>query len=198
MKSKVSRLLVFAASVVLVVALFAPLWHYNFVAPQYPEGLRLRIYANHIGGRVNLINELNHYVGMGDIREERFPELRVIPWLVVGLFVSGLSVCLAGGLRALIGWLGAFAVCALALLLDFYHWLYVYGHYLDPHAAIKIPPFTPYIVGRYSFLNFHIVAYPGIGGAAMIVSFLLGASALWLEWSALRRAPVKAGARLVA
>jgi copper chaperone NosL len=158
-----------------------PLWSYGFSAPQYPEGLVMWIYASHLGGRVDLINELNHYIGMRTIAEEGFVELKVIPVLLVVLIVGGVLVALFGGVKSLIAWVFFFALSGVGLLADFYHWLYVYGHDLDPHAAIKIPPFTPHLIGSYSFLNFHIMAWPDVGALAMICSFLFGAAALLWE-----------------
>jgi copper chaperone NosL len=178
---QISRVLIVLSAVSLVPAFTAPLWSYGFSAPQYPEGLMMWIYANHISGRVDLINELNHYIGMHDIVESGFVELKIIPVLLAFLIVSALAVALFGGLRSLLAWQAFFAISGLALLGDFYHWLYVYGHDLDPHAAIKIPPFTPHLIGAYMFLNFHIMAWPDWGAFAMVFSFVLGGIALVWE-----------------
>jgi copper chaperone NosL len=178
---QISRVLIVLSAISLVPAFMAPLWSYGFSAPQYPEGLMMWIYANRITGRVDLINELNHYIGMHEIVESEFVELKIIPVLLVLLIVSGLAVGLFGGLRSLLAWLGFFAISGLALLGDFYRWLYVYGHDLDPHAAIKIPPFTPHLIGAYMFLNFHIMAWPDWGAFAMMFSFALGGVALVWE-----------------
>jgi copper chaperone NosL len=40
------------------------MWQIELEAPQYPEGLVLKLHANKIGGDVEIINGLNHYIGM--------------------------------------------------------------------------------------------------------------------------------------
>ncbi len=178
---RISRVLLVLAALSLLPAFFLPLWSYGFSALQYPEGLMMWIYANHISGRIDLINELNHYIGMREIVESGFPELKIIPVLLALLIILAIGIALAGGLRSLLVWQSLFAIVGLGLLGDFYHWLYVYGHDLDPHAAIKIPPFTPHLIGAYTFLNFHIMAWPDWGAFAMVFSFVLGGIALVWE-----------------
>ncbi len=185
--------MVYAAAIILLVSFFAPLWHYNFTAPlypEYPQGLPLTIYINRLGGRINLINGLNHYIGMAKINGSDFRVLHIMPWLVALLAASGVIVATWGQdhLWPLVLWLGAFAVIGLALLGDFYWWLYAYGNNLDPHAAIRIAPFTPHLFGSYTILaTFRVMTWPGIGGIAMMASFGLGFFAfltLWLVRSA--------------
>lgn len=177
-----SRLLIWSASGILLVALFTPLWHYDFTAPQYPEGLPMTIYINHLGGRIDLVNELNHYVGMSKIDESAFPELLVMSWMVAILSVAGLAAGATRRLWALGLWLGVFATASLVLLGDFYWWLYFYGHNLNPRAAIRIAPFTPRLLGSYHLMNFQVTSYPGLGGIAMMSSFALGFIAFAVRW----------------
>lgn len=179
---------VYAAAIVLLGTFLAPLWHYNFTAPlypEYPQGLPLTIYINHVGGRINLINGLNHYIGMAKINESDFHVLYVMPWLVALLCGTGLVVATwsRDRLWPLVAWLGAFSAIGLALLGDFYWWLYTYGNNLNPHAAIRIAPFTPRLLGSYTILGtFHVMTWPGLGGIAMMASFGLGFLALAAEW----------------
>ena len=56
--------------------------------PQYPEGLRLLIYPGKLGGNVDIINGLNHYIGMKTLHTEDFLEFKILPW-IIGVF-SGL------------------------------------------------------------------------------------------------------------
>ena len=58
------RILLIIGGVLLVIVLFVPLWQIQLSAPQYPEGLILKIYPHKLGGNVNIINGLNHYIGM--------------------------------------------------------------------------------------------------------------------------------------
>jgi copper chaperone NosL len=179
---RVSRAMIYLGALVLLAAFAAPLWHYDFSAPQYPEGLPMTIYINHLGGRIDLVNELNHYVGMLKIDEKSFPELTVMPWLVALLCAGGIAAAASRRLWAVGAWLVVFAVASLILLGDFWWWLYAYGHYLDPHAAIRIAPFMPRLFGSYGMMNFHIVSYPGWGGVAMIASFGFGFFGFLIGW----------------
>lgn len=180
--------MVCAAAITLLGSFLAPLWHYNFTAPlypEYPQGLPLTIYINHVGGRINLINGLNHYIGMAKINENDFRVLYIMPWLVALLCASGLVVATwsRDRLWPLVAWLGAFSAIGLALLGDFYWWLYAYGNDLNPHAAIRIAPFTPHLWGSYTILaTFHVMAWPGLGGIALMASFGLGFLALVVQW----------------
>lgn len=54
--SKLSRILLFLAATLFVGSLFVPMWQIELEAPQYPEGLVLRLHADKIGGDVEIIN----------------------------------------------------------------------------------------------------------------------------------------------
>src|SRR6185369_7116399 len=120
-----------------------PLWHIDLIAPQYPEGLGLRIWVDQITGLkpndVNSINGLNHYIGMRAIEPDMIPELRLMPRLLAAAIAAGLLVALVGRRPPLYAWAGLFALGAAAGLGDFWKWGYDYGHQLDPHAAISVP-----------------------------------------------------------
>lgn len=46
------------------------------MAPQYPEGLLMYINANSLTGDVNIINGLNHYIGMKTLHAKSLSSLR--------------------------------------------------------------------------------------------------------------------------
>src|SRR5688572_31224379 len=75
-----SRLVIAFAALLLLALYVTPLWRIDLHAPQYPEGLGLRIWVNQIAGAepndLNSINGLNHYIGMHPIEPDDFPELR--------------------------------------------------------------------------------------------------------------------------
>jgi copper chaperone NosL len=75
--SGLSKLLLLAAAVLLIVSLFVPLWSIYLDAPQYPEGLKLEIWPNKIAGDVDIINGLNHYIGMKTLKTSDFIEFTV-------------------------------------------------------------------------------------------------------------------------
>ena len=98
--SKTSRLMTMVASLLLAAALALPTWRINLIAPQYPEGLGMQIHLGAIDGvgqyDLQNINELNHYIGMRVIQPSDMPELRYMPWVVVGLVVLGLAAAARG------------------------------------------------------------------------------------------------------
>jgi hypothetical protein len=182
-----SRILVATAVLLLGLAYVFPLWHIALKAPQYPEGLGLLISVNKITGAspqdLNSINNLNHYIGMKKIEPDDIPELRYMPWMLLGLMVAGAAVAVAGRRWMLWFWVVVFLAGASAGLADFYKWGYDYGHNLDPHAIIKVPGMTyqPPVFGTRQLLNFSATSWPALGGWAAIVALGIGVTVLVVE-----------------
>jgi copper chaperone NosL len=82
-----------------------------------------------------------------------------------------------------------FVYFGLFSLWSFYHKLYVYGHELDPTAAVKVPPFTPPVFGHTTMANFEVYSYPDVGSYCMAVVPLALFAAMWLS----RKAHVEKG-----
>ena len=168
--SRFSRLVLAMGALSLGLLYFLPLWHIGLKAPQYPEGLGLYIAMNEIRGEqpqdLNSINGLNHYIGMKKIEPDAIPELRIMPWVIRLLILSGVGVAVYGKRWPLGAWVTAFFLGALGGLVDFWRWGYDYGHNLDPHAAIRIPGMTyqPPLIGGKQLLNFHARSWPAAGG----------------------------------
>lgn len=180
-----SRTLAAIASLLLIGLFFVPLWRVQLVAPQYPEGLGMRIGINYVAGAtptdLNNINGLNHYVGMKRITPDSIPELRYMPWIVGALILFGLLAALVGSRKVLIGWITSFLIVGVAGLVDFWRWEYDYGHNIDyAHAIIKIPGmnYQPPLMGVKQLLNFTAVSWPDIGAWLAFGAFGLGAIAL--------------------
>jgi hypothetical protein len=178
--SKISRLLLATASVLLFAALALPLWRISLIAPQYPEGLGMKIRAMTVEGATESdlgnINELNHYIGMKAIEPAEIPELRIIPWLIAGLAVAGLVVAAIGKRGPAFGWLGAFLMLGVVGMWDFYHWEWDYGHNIDPRAAISVPgmSYQPPLIGSKQLLNITASSWPAIGTYLILVAFAFG------------------------
>ncbi len=174
--SRVSRWVVATAALLLALLYVVPLWRIDLGAPQYPEGMGLRIWIDRIEGAapndLRNINGLNHYIGMRAIEPDQIAELRYMPIIVAVLIATGLAVALVGRRRWLFAWLAAYAAVAAAGLVDFWRWEYDYGHNLDPEAAIKIPgmAFQPPLLGDKQLLNFQASSWPDLGGAAAVLS----------------------------
>ena len=182
-----ARALVLLSAVLLLTVYFFPIWRIGLVAPQYPEGIGMRIHVNTIKGQkehdLTNINKLNQYIGMKAIQPDAIPELRWMPWIVAGLVLGALGVAISGNARLLYVFVGVFALVGIAGMVDFWLWEYDYGHNLDHDAAlIKIPGMTyqPPLLGSKQLLNFRATSWPDVGGLAAMAAFLLAASAAWL------------------
>ena len=92
----VSRILVAFASGALIAVFFLPVWRIDLFAPQYPEGLTMYIWINNITGQVDIINGLNHYIGMKHISVAMFPEFKFLPYVVGFFMVLGMLVAITG------------------------------------------------------------------------------------------------------
>jgi copper chaperone NosL len=183
-----SRIAVAVATLLLLAVYVAPLWRIELIAPQYPEGLGLRIWVNQITGLkpndLNSINGLNHYIGMHAIEPDEIPELEFMPKLLAAAIGAGLLVALIGRRVPLYLWAAAFTAGALAGLGDFWKWGYEYGHHLDPRAAIRVPgmSYQPPVIGTKQLLNFHATSWPDIGGWVLIASLACVVVVAGLEW----------------
>ena len=197
-----SRWTIAAASALLLVLYLTPLWRIQLHAPQYPEGLGLRIWVDRITGAkpndLNSINGLNHYIGMHAIEPGDFPELRLMPWLLAGLIGVGLLVALVGKRGPLYAWLQLIVLAGVAGIVDFYRWGYAYGHELDEHAAIKVPgmSYQPPVIGTKQLLNFHASSWPDIGAGVACLVLAVGLTIALLEWRRAHRAAGDAAASL--
>ncbi|HET9057739.1 MAG TPA: nitrous oxide reductase accessory protein NosL [Chitinophagaceae bacterium] len=150
----------------LIAVLFFPLWRIDLVAPQYPEGLVLLIYPNKLAGNVDIINGLNHYIGMKTLHTEDFWEFTALPYIVVFFAIFFLLVALSRRKKSLYFLFIFFVVFGIAAIYDFWRWEYNYGHNLNPDAAIIVPgmAYQPPLIGFKQLLNFAAYSFPDIGG----------------------------------
>ena len=185
----VSRLLSTLGAVALIVSLYVPLWRIELDAPQYPEGLSLQIYPSKIGGDVDIINGLNHYIGMQTLHASNFIEFTILPYIIglYALFI--LSTLMIKSKKYLYIVFGAFVLFGIIAMADFWRWEYDYGHNLDPNAAIKVPgmSYQPPLIGFKQLLNFGAYSIPDIGGWLFIGCGLLLLIAVLNETGTLSR-----------
>lgn len=186
MSQKISRsssLLLVLASVCLAVSLYVPIWQIDLDAPQYPEGLKLEIWAHKIAGDVEIINGLNHYIGMKTLHSDDFPEFTILPYLIGTFVLAFLLVAIVRSKKALVAALAAFVLFGIVAMADFWYWEYDYGHTLDPNAAIKVPgmSYQPPLIGFKQLLNFGAFSVPATGGWLFIAAGLLVVAALLNE-----------------
>lgn len=171
------------AALILIILFFVPFWEILMWAPQYPEWLSMKIWLNTLTGDVEIINGLNHYIGMKHIKVEMFPEFKIMPYIVSGLILLGLIAGIWGRKIGIIGYLIIMIIVGVVGLYDFYLWGYDYGHNLDPTAAIKVPgmSYQPPLIGTKELLNFIAYSGPDIGGWITILAGILVILSLLVE-----------------
>ncbi len=184
--SILTRVIAFCCGLLLITVLFVPLWRIELDAPQYPEGLLLQMYPNKIAGNVDIINGLNHYIGMKTLHTEDFVEFTILPYIIV--FFALMSLLVAVVLYKSRKWLHvlliSFILFGIIAMADFYRWEYNYGHNLDPNAAIIVPgmAYQPPLIGYKQLLNFGAFSIPDIGGWIFIGVGLLLVTATVVEF----------------
>lgn len=173
------RIMILAGSMLLIAAIFLPIWQIQLTAPQYPEGLVLFINANGLSGDVDVVNGLNHYIGMKTLHTDDFIEFKLLPFLIGFFVVSGIIVAFVNQKKWYYIFIGLFMLFAIVSFIDFYRWEYNYGHDLDENAAIQVPGmfYQPPLIGYKQLLNFGAYSIPHIGGWMFIIAGLLFVSA---------------------
>lgn len=173
--SGLSKILMFVAGLLLATSLLVPIWSIYLDAPQYPEGLSLQIWAHKLSGDVDIINGLNHYIGMKTLHADDFMEFKILPVIIIVFAVLFIIVGLAAPKKWVTFLLVAFLIFGIIAMADFWKWEYDYGHNLDPNAAIKVPgmAYQPPLIGFKQLLNFGAYSYPDTGGWFFIISGIL-------------------------
>lgn len=161
-----SRIILFICGILMILAIFTPLWRIDMEAPQYPEGLILSIYPHKIAGDIDIINGLNHYIGMKTIHYEDFIEFKILPYLIGGFAGLFLIVAYMAKKRLLFITTSLYFLFCILSMIDFWLWEYNYGHNLSPDAAIIVPgmAYQPPLIGFKQLLNFGAYSMPDVGG----------------------------------
>ncbi len=152
------------ARVLLLVSIFLPYWHMELVAPQYPNGLFLTAYVNHLDGDVKEIDGLNHYIGMRPLGQAAAFERAASIWLIIAmvLLVEGAALVHSR-------WAVLLAIPAIffppAFIMDLKWWMTHFGQNLDPGAPLSssVKPFTPTVLGEGGIGQFRTYAELGWG-----------------------------------
>jgi hypothetical protein len=152
------------ARVLLLVSIFVPYWHMELVAPQYPDGLYLTAYVNHLAGDVKEIDGLNHYIGMRPLEQAGQLEREMSVWAIIAMFLL-----VEGAMFIHSRWAVLLALPAVlfpgGFLLDLQYWMHTFGQNLDPQAPLSssVKPFTPTVLGEGGIGQFKTYADVGIG-----------------------------------
>jgi copper chaperone NosL len=178
------KAMLMASGLALFVVLLVPMWKIELSAPQYPEGLVLKIYPNKIAGNVDIINGLNHYIGMKTLHTKDFVEFTILPFIICFFALCCFAVTLLNRKKWLIVLTLLFVIFGVVAMADFWRWEYNYGHDLNPEAAIQIPgmAYQPPLIGYKQLLNFGAYSIPDIGGMLFIAVGLLLLAALIFQF----------------
>lgn len=153
-----------AARVLLLVSVFLPYWHMELEAPQYPKGLFLTAFVNHLSGDTKEIDGLNHYIGMRPLGEAGAMERTASVWLIIAMFLL-----VEGATFIHSKWAVLLAVPAVTFPVvfigDMYYWMRKFGQNLDPGAPLSssVKPFTPTVIGEGGIGQFKTYAAMGHG-----------------------------------
>jgi copper chaperone NosL len=180
----ISRILLILSGLGLIAVLFVPMWKIDLSAPQYPEGLALLIYPNNLGGNVDIINGLNHYIGMKTLHTKDFMEFTILPY-IIGFFAAFFLLTAFVGRRRLMNiLLFVFIAFGVIAMVDFWRWEYNYGHNLNPEAAIIVPgmSYQPPLIGYKQLLNFSAYSMPSTGGWIFVGAGALLLFCVVFEW----------------
>ncbi len=171
---RLSTGLLIAAAALLAVSTFLPYWRMRLNAPQYPNGLFVTIYVNHMDGDVAEIDGLNHYIGMAPLDGAAKIERAIAPiaMVVIGLMIVGVAFIRSK-------WLAVFAIPAMTFpfifIGDLWIWLWYYGNNLDPRAPLSaaIKPFTPAVLGTGHVGQFSTTAVLQMGWYLALAAAIL-------------------------
>ncbi|MBI4397678.1 MAG: right-handed parallel beta-helix repeat-containing protein, partial [Candidatus Omnitrophica bacterium] len=148
-RKKAAAILFIASGILLLFSLTLPYWKIQVMAPQYPKGLGVSIYVDHLAGDVREIDGLNHYIGMKLLGRAAQLERKLAVLGVIAIALAAFASIFARKYFAL--------VLILPILLfpflfaaDLFAWLAYYGLSLDPHAPFSssIKPFIPPLFGK--------------------------------------------------
>ncbi|WP_243291379.1 hypothetical protein [Bacillus sp. FJAT-47783] len=179
--SSISSILIITAAILIAASMFFPWWGMRFYAPQYPEGLNIIVYPNKLEGEIDIVNGLNHYIGMKNFSEDNFPELNFLPYLIGGLALFTLITGLLRSKKMLYILIGLFTVGGMLGVWDLYRWLKDFGTNLNETAPITIEPFIPPLIGENTLANFVTESYLGSGSFIVLAAFILLLCPLWKD-----------------
>ena len=189
------KILMIVGSLLLLTLFIYPMWKITLFAPQYPDPLGLNIHITHLSdgnqfGDVKNIDLLNHYIGMAHLPTKKnvkkglvkpFKEFVIFPIVVIAMTILGVIFGFIGVRKLYLYWVISLCLLGIVGMYDFYNWLYVYGHHLNPNAILKITnqvtgklmAYQPPFFGFKQLLNFKVYSYPSIGAYFIVASLAL-------------------------
>ena len=177
-----SAILLMVAATLLVASIFLPYWRMRLNAPQYPKGLYVTVYVNHMTGDIREIDGLNHYIGMAPLESAAQIERSLSPIALTAIGLMIISLAFIHSKWAILLALPAISF-PFVFLADMWVWLWYYGNHLDPTAALSsaIKPFTPNILGTGHVGQFSTTAWLLPGWYLALLAAVLTCVALYLR-----------------
>lgn len=162
------------AALLLLISVFLPYWSLTLHAPQYPGGLEVKLYVNHVTGDVDEIDGLNHYIGMRSLKEAAPLERTLSVIIIIGIALLSIAAIYIHSPVAAFFSFPAF-LFPVIFLGDLYFWLWNFGTNLDPKAALSssVKPFVPPLLGEGNVGQFKTVAAWDIGLIMAITASIL-------------------------
>ena len=168
------------SAILLVLAFFLPLWRISLSVAQYPTLISIHIHMNNIKNAshdkaLEIMNVLNHNIGMKAINPKEIPEFQAFPLALWALVALGFFfACTRMKKRGTLIWPLLLVACLCAAFVDYYLWLYEFGHNIDPHAPIQLESggFHPPLLGEKSIANIRVQSYPHMGAGTLLLSAL--------------------------
>lgn len=163
-----------AAAMFLLISIFLPYWKLTLMAPQYPQGLKMETYVNHVTGDVDEIDGLNHYIGMRPLKEAAELERSLSIIMIVAIILLLFGSIYTHSPFALIFTIPAI-LYPVIFLADLYFWMHNFGMHLDPHAPLSsaVKPFVPPLLGEGFVGQFKTIATWQIGLIMSIAASIL-------------------------
>lgn len=170
------------AALLLTTSIFVPYWSMTLVAPQYPKGLTVDVYINHLEGDIQEVDALNHYLGMPKLDEGGRLERSIAVYTLLAF-----GLLLVATIFIHNQWAALLALPAvgfpLVFVADLWLILYRYGHSIDPKSALgsAIDPFTPKLVGEGTIGQFSTHASFELGFFLAVAASIVILIGLWLH-----------------
>ena len=124
MKNYLHKILFIIASLTLLLLFNFPLWKISLGIPQYPKEIAVHIWINKmVNGThkaMEIINVLNHNIGMKNVEPDSIQELKYFPWIIIVMVIAGLGVGVSGNKKAKIIWVLTLILLCILGLVDFY------------------------------------------------------------------------------
>lgn len=175
-----------AAAALVAAAYNLPMWQMTMKAPQYPKGLTLNAYGTAMVGDIRELNILNHYIGMPPLEMPAL-ESALFPFGIAALVV----LCLLSPLHRYVRRVALAALVGMpvTIMADLQWRLYTFGHTMNPHAPIRLKPFTPPVIGTSHMWNFETSSMVSSGIFCLVAAALILLLSGRLERRFANRAP---------